>query len=86
MQKIKAIKEPKDQVFSSLAQRLTIVDVFIAFENASSGITLYSSFDFSPRCPNEISFFTNQLHSPPPVVHKFVKPKVSDYSNKLRVG
>ena len=43
------------------------MDVFTAYENASSRrIALYSSFDFSRRCPSEISFFTDQLALPTP--------------------
>ena len=35
-----------------------------------------------------VKFHSSQIsqHCPTPVGHKFVKPKISDYSNKLRVG
>ena len=57
----------KNRVFSSLPQRLQFVDVFTAYESASSRrIALYSSFDYFRRYPSGISFFTDQLALPTP--------------------
>ena len=62
MKKIKAMMELKDQFFSSLPQRLTIVDVFAAYENASSRrIALYSSFDYIP-VGTLVKFHSSQIN------------------------
>ena len=61
MQKMKAMMELKDQVFSSLPQKLAIRGRLYCVLNASS---LYSSFDYPCRYPSEILFFTDQLALP----------------------
>ena len=84
----KAMMELKHQVFSSLPQKLTICGRLYCVRKCffQKNSSLYSSSDYSRRYPSEISFLTDQLALPNPVVHKFVMTKVSDYSNKLRVG